>query len=165
MKKLLIIILTLFFLLSLTSCKSASEVAGEKLVEKMVEKGLDGDVDVDGDKVIIKGKDGQKVSLGGSEWPTEQSGREVPELKDGIITYVQEAKDACLISMEQVMEGSFEDYLTQVRDAGYNKDEMVSRDDETVFYTASNSKNTQVHLAYDKNSGDLMITVTMNVKN
>lgn len=164
MKKMSIILLTLFLMFSLTSCKSASDVASEKLAEKGASEMLGGDVDVDidGDTVTVTGKDGNEVVMGGTEWPADKIGGEIPELKKGTITYTANSDTDCMISVDELADDDFQDYLNTVTQAGFTENSVVSTYDTGVFYTAVNSKGITIQLAYDNAVNELIITVSQN---
>ena len=80
MKKILICLLTFMLLFLFTGCGS-KEKLGEKIAEKVFEEAGGGDLDIEGDKVTIKGDNGEKVTFGDNKWPTKN----IPELKDGVV--------------------------------------------------------------------------------
>ena len=68
-KKISIVFLTVFFMLSLASCglsEKSSEDIADKLVEGIMDKaaGDDADIDYKDGKVTVKGKDGEEVTVG-----------------------------------------------------------------------------------------------------
>jgi len=46
------------------------------------------DADIDGDKVVIKGEDGQELTIGEGEWPSFDLAKSIPEFKGGKIVSV-----------------------------------------------------------------------------
>lgn len=160
MKKFVILIILLSLVYSLTGCKSASEVAGEKLAEKAAEDIVGGNVDIDGEQITITDESGKTTSLGGTEWPKGKLGSEILEYKKGVITYVAESDTDCAIQLEKVKKEDFEDYLSAIKQAGFTENAIVSSFDGGSFYTADNSKGIKIHLASDYESEELMITVT-----
>jgi hypothetical protein len=67
-KKIGIVLLAAALLLTLTSCgvkESVNDKIAEKVTEGVMNKATGGDanIDIDGDKITVEGKDGEKVSL------------------------------------------------------------------------------------------------------
>ena len=88
MKKVLVVFLVLVIILSMSGCsvkKKIENKIGEAIGEKIIEGATGQNVDVQGDKVTIKGEDGSKLTLGGGEWPKNDLIKNIPEFKGGKI--------------------------------------------------------------------------------
>lgn len=119
MKKIIIGLLVFVLVLSIAGCgakKKLEEKAGEALAEKIF-KDAGVDVDIDGDKVVIKGEDGQEMSIGAGEWPTSDLAKNIPEFKGGEIVSVMEADDSLFIMIEEITDGEFTAYLEEIKEA------------------------------------------------
>lgn len=101
MKKILICLLTFTLLFLFTGC-GAKEKLEEKVTEKVFEEAGGGDLDIDGDKITIKGDNGEKVTFGDSKWPTSELAKNIPEFKDGTLNGVMETTDSIVITLESV---------------------------------------------------------------
>jgi hypothetical protein len=159
MKRLIILGLTILLACSLTACKSPSEAIGEKIGEKILEEALGSDVDVDGDKVTIKGEDGTSLELGSTEWPNDKLGKELPKMTKGKVTYVANSEELCMIMLEEVKKSAFEDYLDTVKKDGFTQNEFNYSDATLTSYTANNGKGLNIQLTYDSETEEVSITV------
>ena len=157
MKKAFTVCLILLFLFTLVGCKSPSEMAAEKLTEKVLGEATGGKVNIDGDKITIETKDGS-ISLGGTEWPNDMMGKNIPKL-DGKVNYVANSDELCMIVVEEVKSADFEKYLEKVKDAGYNQDEVNFSDSSSVSYMATNADGIAFHITYLIESEEVSITV------
>jgi len=157
MKRVFTVCLILIVLLTLAGCKSPSEIAAEKLTEKVLSEATGGKVNIDGDKITIETKDGS-VSLGGTEWPQDKMGKNIPKL-DGKVNYVANSDELCMIVVEEVKSADFEKYLEKVKDAGYNQDEVNFSDSSSVSYMATNADGIAFHITYLIESEEVSITV------
>ncbi len=73
MRKILIYFFMFMLIMSLVGCgkrKSLGDRAGEALAEKIIKEAGGGDVDIDGDVVVVKGEDGEEAIFGETDWPT-----------------------------------------------------------------------------------------------
>ena len=103
MKKTLICLLIFALLFSFAGC-GAKEKLEEKIAEKVFEEAGGGDLDIDGDKVTIKGDNGETVTFGDNKWPTSELVQNIPEFKDGKVNGVLESADSIVITLELVKE-------------------------------------------------------------
>lgn len=154
MKKLLIGLLVLLLALSLAGCgakEKAEEKAGEAVAEKILEDaGVD--ADIDGDKVVIKGEDGQELSIGAGEWPTSGLAGHIPVFEGGKIVSVMEAEDSLFIMIEDVSEGDFTAYLEEIKEA-FTGENYEMNTGSGMIYTAVNDSDISVMLTYEKDAG------------
>jgi hypothetical protein len=144
---------------SLTACKSLSETAAEKAGEKIFEHATGGNIDIDGDTVTIKGDDGSNVTLGATEWPKDKIGKEIPELKDGTVTYVVNSDALCMIIVEKIKKNEYEDYLAKVKKAGFTHNEINYSDAALQSISADNGQGISFQLTYNAETEEINITV------
>lgn len=156
MKKLLITLLVLLLTLSMAGC-GAKEKAAEKAAEKIFE-GAGVDADIDGDKVVIKGEDGQELTIGAGEWPSSDLAKSIPEFKGGKIVSVMEANDSLFIMIEEISEEDFTAYLEEIKEA-FSGENYEMNTGTGMIYTAVNGSDISVMLTYEKDAG-FSITVS-----
>lgn len=156
MKKILICLLTFALIFSFTGCG-----AKEKLEEKAAEKILQGagvDANIDGDKVVIKGEDGQELTIGSGEWPTSGLAGHIPVFEGGKIVSVMEADDSLFIMLEDVSDEDFTAYLEEIK-AAFTGENYEMNTGTGMIYTAANDSDISVMLTYEKDAG-LSITLS-----
>ena len=150
MKKFLIGLLVLLMALSMAGC-GTKEKAAEKAAEKIL-KDAGVEADIDGDKGIVKGEDGQELTIGAGEWPTSDLAKSIPEFKGGKIVSVMEANDSLFIMIEEISEEDFTAYLEKTKEVF--PEESFKMDTETgMMYAAANSEGLGVTLTYEKDAG------------
>lgn len=156
MKKILICLLTFTLLFSFTGC-GAKEKLEEKVAEKAFEEAGGGDLNIDGDKVTIKGDNGEKVTLGDSKWPTSELAKNIPEFKDGTVSGMMETTDSIVITLESVQEEDVLPYWETIK-KDFPKDvyEMIATD----FITVSGYDDEGINVSLVYISKVLTITVT-----
>ena len=150
MKKILICLLIFSLVFSFTGCG-----AKEKLEEKAAEKILQGagvDADIDGDKVVIKGEDGQELTIGAGEWPSSDLAKSIPEFKGGKIVSVMEANDSLFIMIEEISEEDFTAYLDEIKES-FAEGTYEMNTGTGMMYMAANSEGLSVTLTYEKDAG------------
>lgn len=154
MKKFFIGLLILLMTLSIAGCgakEKLEEKAGEALAEKILEDaGVD--MDIDGDKVIVKGEDGQELTIGAGEWPTSDLAKSIPEFKGGKIASVMEANDSLFIMIEEISEEDFTAYLEEIKEA-FPEETFEMNTGTGMMYAAANSEGLGVTLTYEKDAG------------
>lgn len=156
MKKFLIYLLTFMLLFSFIGC-GAKDKLGEKVTEKVFEGAGGGDLNIDGDKITIKGNDGEKVTFGERKWPTSELAKCIPEFKKGTVNGVMESTDSIVITLESVREEDALSYSEEIKKE-FSKDiyEMIATDLITI--SGYDDDGINVSLAYM--SQTLTITVT-----
>ncbi|MEG6520385.1 DUF6591 domain-containing protein [Desulfotomaculum sp. 1211_IL3151] len=155
MKKFLTGLLVLLLALSFAGC-GAKEKAAEKAAEKILQ-GAGVDADIDGDKVVVKGEDGQELNIGAGEWPTSDLAKRIPEFKDGKIVSVMEADDSLFIMIKEISEEDFTAYLEEIKKS-FTEETFAMNTGTGMMYTAVNGEGFSVTLTYEKDAG-LSITV------
>ena len=150
MKKFLIGLLILLMALSIAGC-GAKEKAAEKAAEKILQ-GAGVDADIDGDKVVIKGEDGQELTIGAGKWPSSDLAKSVPEFKGGKIASVMEANDSLFIMIEEISEEDFMAYLDEIK-GSFAEGTYEMNTGTGMMYMAANSEGLSVTLTYEKDAG------------
>lgn len=150
MKKLLIGLLAFVLILSFAGC-GAREKAAEKAAEKILE-GAGVNLDIDGDKVVIKGEDGQELTIGAGEWPSSDLAKSIPEFKGGKVVSVMEADDSLFIMIEEISEDDFTAYLDEIKKI-FTEEAFKMNTDTGMIYAAGNDKGIGVTLTYEKDAG------------
>lgn len=162
MRKYLISFLVLVLALALAGCGAKEKLeqkAAEALVEKVMEKSGSGDVDIDGDKVTVKGENGQEFTFGGGEWPTSDLAKAVPEFKAGDIISVMSTDEAVAIGFENVKEEDVVAYFEKIK-KDFKENVVEINSDGVVIYGAENTNGISVALQYSENS--FSITLSKN---
>ena len=160
MKK-LTIILTFIFLFILAGCsfkEKLAEKAGEDLAEQILEQGGVGEVDINGEKITIKGESGETVTFGGTDWPTSDLAKKIPQFKEGTVTGVTDSSEFVIISMEQVKKEDFESYQAIIK-KDFNQESYESNSDGVSAYAGSNNEGIVVQLYYEQENQILNITI------
>ncbi|NLV15589.1 MAG: hypothetical protein GXY50_00025 [Syntrophomonadaceae bacterium] len=150
MKKILVVLLAFMLIISVTGCgvnEKISEKAGEKIAEKIMSDAGGGDVDIDGDKVTIKGEDGQELTFGETDWPTSDLAKSIPEFKGGKIVTVMDMNDSVLISLEEASNKDFADYLDEIKQT-FTEESYEMKSEEHITYGAKNDEGIGVMLTY-----------------
>lgn len=161
MKKIVIWILMALLAITLIGCgtKEKLEVsAGEALAEKIIEDAGGGDVDIDGDKVVIKGEDGQELTIGEGEWPSSDLAKSIPEFEEGKVVSVMEADGSLFIMVEEISEEDFTAYLEEIKEI-FTEETYEMSTGSGMMYAAGNGKDISVMLTYEKDAG-FSITVS-----
>lgn len=150
MKKIFLFLFMFVLMISLVGCGAKEKVA-EKAAEKILQDaGVE--ADIDGDKVVIKGEDGQELTIGAGKWPTSDLAKNIPEFKGGKIISVMEADDSLFIMIEDISGEYFTAYLDEIKKIF--TEEAFKMDTETgMMYAAENSKGLSVTLTYEKDAG------------
>jgi len=154
-KKVIAILLTVFVIAAVGGC-GAKEKVNEKIAESVAEgiinKAVDGEgkVDLDGDKVTIKGDDGEEFSFGEAEWPDSGAAKQIPQLKKGIVVSAMNSDQFCMIVLEEVEPQDFNRYLEEIKAQGFTNDSYEYTSSDTGYsYGASKDENTKISLMYD----------------
>lgn len=166
-KKIVVILLVLVMLFTLGACgirKKIDEKISEKITEGVVNKITGGNADIDLDKgdLTIKGEDGQEVTFGSSEWPKGKAADLIPKIKKGNLASVMNSDKFCMISLEEVDEKVFEQFIEELKDKGFDKDGYDFSDESSKTYGASLDENTVVQVYYSIDDESVTITVQIN---
>lgn len=164
MKKIPIAFLVILLACSLlTGCgvkEKIEQKVGEKIVEKVVEKAVGDEntkVDIDGGKITVKGKEGESITLGGTEWPDIDY---IPEFKKGkIISAANDGEGNVMIILEKVDQKDFENYLESIKkDFPEETNEMQM--EEYLLFEGKNAAGEKAVIQYF--IGDKSLTIIGN---
>lgn len=156
MKKVLICVLIFALIFIFAGC-GAKETQEEKMAEKIF-KGANGrDLDIDGDKVTIKGQNDEKVTFGDNKWPSSALAKSVPKFKYGIVSAVLESPDSVVITLESVQKNDSSTYLEIIK-RDFTQDVYEINDEDMMSFSGKNNANVSVALTYM--SEVLVITIT-----
>ena len=149
MKKILTWLLVLL-VLPLAGCGTKEKVekkAGEEFVETILEEGGAEDVDIDGDKITVKGEDGEEVILGGGEWPTSELVKSIPEFKSGKVSAVVDSPDSVMITLESVQEEEVSVYFDTIKKE-FSQESYETKMDGLTSLSGKNEAGVGVSLIY-----------------
>lgn len=146
MKKVLICLLTFALILSFAGC-GAKEKLEERIAEKIMEKAGGGDIDIDGDKVTIKGPNGEEVTFGDNKWPTSELAKSIPKFEDGKVSAVLESSDSISITMESVRKEDYSSYFKTIKKA-YSLDAFEVNSEDMTSFSGKNDAGINVSLVY-----------------
>ena len=154
LKKVVIILLVVFMAVAVSGCgakEKMEEKVAESVVEGIINKAVDGDskVDLDGDKVSIKGTDGEEFSFGEAKWPDSGAAKQIPHLSKGTVVSAMNSEQYCMIMLEEVSQEDFGGYLEEIKDQGFTNDSYEFTSDTAYNYSASKDENTKISLMYD----------------
>lgn len=138
MKKVALVLLGVAMLLALAGCgvrKSIEDKITEGIIENIA--GEDVDVDLDGDTITVEGEEGEQWTFGGGEWPKSEAAGLIPEFKKGNITAVIDSSDGCWITIEDVDEQDYLQYIEALKSAGFAHNTTQYSDESSVLYGAS----------------------------
>lgn len=157
MKKLFVILTALFLIAALAGCGTS-----EKAAEKALEDALGGDVnvDIDGDKYVYEDKDGNKIEVGGSEWPTGGTAKLIPKFDKGTIVSVVEMEDSCIIDIDEVGKSDFETYFQKIKGAGFTQDPYEVKDESGIMYMANTVNGNAIVLGYTVEEEHMQISIS-----
>jgi hypothetical protein len=154
------------------------EKIGTKITEEMVEESLgedveveidgdkvnysteEGELSIDGDAVTFEGEDGTVISSGTeNEWPEGDAANYLPKLTSGVITYVMNGPEACMLMVEEITEEDYSQYLQEVKEAGYTENQTKSVAEGLKIYSGSNKENAVATLSYVPVENSIQITL------
>lgn len=146
----LIIAIILCLALMLAGCgKSVAERAAEALIKNATGT----DVDVNGDKVEIKGSSGETVTVGGNiAWPKDKMG-DLPELSGTIQSSFENGDAGIVLTCVGISKSDAEAYIRSLKDRGYTEDAYEANADSMIQYSANNGSHT-VSFTFYSDGGD-----------
>lgn len=158
MKKTLSLLLAAIFVLSLTGCGIKKKIEN-KIGEKVTEKVLGDKVDLDGDKVTVKGEDGTEVTFGSNEWPKNNIMEDIPKFEGGKISSVTSSEELVIIYIEGVEKKAFEDYWEKLK-GRFSEEPLSLQMDNTFSYGGRDKKGTYAQLVYNSSDSTFGLTVS-----
>jgi ABC-type phosphate/phosphonate transport system substrate-binding protein len=162
MKKVLSLLIAAMFVLSLTGCGMKNKIEnkiGEKIGEKIVEGTTDNKVDIEGDKVTVKGEDGSEVTFGGNEWPKNDLMKDIPKFEKGTINTAAASEELNMIIIEGVEKKDFQNYWEKLKDR-FSKEPFSLETGDTLSYGGVDEKGIGAQFSY--NSSDKSFTLSIS---
>jgi len=105
--------------------KEPPEQMAEKMIERAIRQsaGADAEIDFRGDKILIKGEQGEnEMSFGETKWPKDLP-NDVPEFKlakvKGVNRFEREGKKGWNIVLEEIRDKAFQKYVEQLEGRGW----------------------------------------------
>lgn len=154
--------------LSLTGCglrRNIEKKIGNKITEGILEKvaGEGADVDLEEGTFSFKDEDGSEISIGASKWPKGKAIDLIPEFKHGKIVSTVNTDTGSAVTLEEVEEKDFEEYLEKIKSLGYTKDSATSSMEEMTSYSASSEKDdSRISISYFGDNKGMMITINID---
>lgn len=144
-KKISLILLVVVMMFSVASCGAKQKVndkIAEKVTEGVINKATGGDanVDIDGDKISVQGKDGEKVTFGETKWPDNPIAIKLPEFKAGKIISSVITDQALMVIVEGADLEDFQQYVEKLKEKGYVNDPSEMSSSELYAYSASSDE-------------------------
>ena len=171
LKKFTVILLTALLMLSLASCgvkQSLDDKIAEKVTEGVINKATGGegkvDIDVDSGALTFEGEDGEKVTLGDTEWPTGVAADKIPVLKQGTVISAMSSDKASMVIIEELELQDYKQYVEEVKDSGFVNDAVEQESASGYAYYAYLDEVTMAYLMYDAEGKTLTVTVEISEK-
>lgn len=155
MKRSICCLLAVLLLTALAGCGVKEKIA-EKAAEEFIEGIGGGQVDIDGDEVIIKGENGEEFTVGSGEWPDSEISREVPKFTKGEITSVLDVGNGFMVTVESVDESDYEAYLEDIK-KDFTVDSYETNAEDYRAYGGSTSEGVNVQLTYSGNAVSITV--------
>lgn len=114
MKRIIVCILMISVVISFIGCKTKEKLEAN-LTEKILEEAFDGNIDIDGDKVTVKGENDEEITFGDYKWPSSELAKIVPEFKNGKVNSVMEGSEVVVITLDSVKEEHAAAYIEEVK--------------------------------------------------
>lgn len=159
MKRKLIMLLSIFTVLSLAGC-GVKEKVYEKTTEKVLEKATgvkDVKIDSSKEKVTIEGDDGEKISFGAGEWPDSELTKKLPKLEKGEVVSVFEMPNAVVIGLEKVAADDFSEYLDKIKKV-FPNDAFTMNSEGYFSYGAGNEEGDSIAMSYSEDQVSITYT-------
>lgn len=160
MKKIFLLLLLALSILLVSGCSFITEKITNKIVGEVLENaaGDDADIDIDEGKVVIKDEDGSEIVIGGTEWPTGEAAQTIPIFEDGEIIYITDSVTAAMISIIDVTENEYTDYVEKLKSEGFTENSFSAENDGSFTYMAYKTDTHYVSVTFD-GEGGLIISV------
>ena len=166
LKKLLALVLAGLLVMALSGCfirQKINEKIGEAVTEGFINQVASGaNIDIDGEKVVIKGEDGEEVTFGGNEWPKGEAADLLPSLNKGTVSYVMNSELYCMITISGLSEADYNSYVQSVQDVGFSDDTYTMNSEDGMYFGASYNETTSVAVTFTGDSGEMTIVVSIS---
>lgn len=161
-RKVMAILLTLLITAVLGGCgvkEKVNEKISEKVTESVINSAMEGEttVDIDGDKVTVKGENGEEFNFGDGEWPDSGAAQLIPHLKKGRVVSAMNSNQACSIIVEELDGQDFERYFQAVQEEGFTQEVNEFTSDTVRSYSAGKENGAAIILTYDSEQKVLTI--------
>jgi len=157
------VVLIAFAILALPGCKGKS--SGERMAEKALEKATGGkaQVDVQGENISIKTKEGE-VQLGTlSNWPADMPG-DVPKFEGAKVFNAAKSESATetswIVNFRDAEAAAVDSYIEGLKSAGFTSG-MSSNTEDTVLFGGKKG-DIDVSVVYIKNDKAMSLNVAKN---
>lgn len=164
-KKLIAVVCVLLLAVSLGGCfirEQINKKIGEAITEGILDQAISGgDIDIDGDKFVFKGDDGEEFTIGGGEWPKGRAADLLPSLHAGTISSVMNSETYCLIVIADTSESDYNSYLQDFQNAGFSQNTATLDSDGMLYYYASYDDLTNGTLTYSRETKEMTIMVNI----
>lgn len=164
MKRILIILLTVFLVIGLVACdKSAEEKAAEKMIEDMTDGKIDVDINDGGNSISISSEEGDieiKGDEDGMPWPTDELPSNVPVLNGAKVVGKVNVGNGVVVTFEGCDKNMGENYVKDMVTAGWEiimemetdgvYMTMAQNGDETISFTWSEDDDGAGTMTYGK---------------
>lgn len=164
MKRIPIILFALLFM-TLTGC-GTSEKAQEKAAERAIEKAIGSDVkvDIDGEKYKYEDKDGNKIEIGGTEWPSDKAAEFIPKFNKGTITGCTVMSNIYIIDIEKIEKEDYDSYLKAIENKGFTDTPITTNSENYYQYQAGDADKNYMMIVYEAENKKMQIMGTAAVK-
>jgi hypothetical protein len=135
---------------------------GEMVGESIVEGITGSDIDINGDSVTLTGEDGEEVTFGSTEWPDNEIIKRIPKFSKGEIETSYITDEGGSLAIINVAKADYDDYVEQIKQAGFTVDPQTMEADDLLIYTASDAENYIVSLSYAVENTTMSITIGKN---
>ncbi len=137
------------------------EIDGDKVTYSTEE----GEMKIDGDEITFEGEDGTVISAGtDNEWPKGDAAEYLPKLNSGVITYVMNGPESCMLMVDEVEEEDYDNYCKKIKDSGFTENQTESDAEGLKIYSGSNTKNVVATISYVPEEKGLQITLDASMK-
>ncbi len=132
------------------------EIDGDKVTYSSEE----GEVSIDGDKITFEGEDGTVMTSGtDNEWPQGEAADYLPKLSGGVISYVMNGPEACMLLVEEITEEEYDSYVKEIKDSGFTENLTESVAEGLKLYSGSNKENAVATISFIPEENNLQITL------
>ena len=99
------------------------------------------------------------MTMGGTEWPSGDAAKLIPECKSGNVVYVLEMTGTVNITMEDITEDEYNTYVQQVKNAGFTEEVTTMSSDEFILFSASDKNGANLAVYFYTEDSSMAVTV------
>ncbi|HHU30567.1 MAG: hypothetical protein QM368_08865 [Bacillota bacterium] len=149
MKKVFVPVVCLLMLLPIATGCGVKEKISREITEGIINKVTDGaDIDLNEGAFTITGEDGEKLTIGSAKWPEDQAAAMLPKLNKGEIASVMNSADACIITINDISEKDYDQYVKTLEKEGFVNDAIILDEDNNKSYFAYLDDKATVAVSY-----------------